>query len=292
MTSKLILLLAGLALVSACGASQDASQSARAPMSDSLHVQRMLVPERPPVIAAALPEDIAVARLATLRVDAARLQRDPLAQWARVDALPFLTSTETGRRFLAAAEPRALARGAPEELCPALAMASVPGAAARDRHAGRAQAVADALTGCLAQLPPDQSICGCRVVALDSIVTVPREQTVYATGTSARLRSTDLGLDLLLVAEDGPDGQTLLRDLSGPVAWLVHGPDHGVALQLAGHRQIFEGRSIAVGFRRGRLAERVYASDPSGARISLLIGFGPDELAQRAGAWLAWPQGG
>ncbi|HSF93727.1 MAG TPA: hypothetical protein VLA52_01775 [Thermohalobaculum sp.] len=289
MKRKPYLLMAAMGLAAACAAPNLGADSARARLGEALHSQKMLVPERPPVIAAILPEDVALAQLTAARIDAERLYRNPLSQWAGVDALPFLTSTDAGRRFLAATPPRALARGAPEESCPALAMAS---GASGEAAIGRATVVAAALSQCLAQLPPDSAICGCRVVALDSIVTVPRDQIVYATGTSARLRAAALGIDLLLVAEDGPDGETLLRDLSGPVAWLTRGVDNAVTLRLAGGGRVFEGSSIPVGYRRGRLAERIYATDAAGVRMSLLIGFGPDELAQSAGAWLAWPQGG
>jgi len=155
----------------------------------------------------------------------------------------------------------------------------------------RAEVAGQALRSCLAQLVPERTGCGCRIVALDDLITVLREETAYATGTSARMRSASLGIDLLLVAEEDADGSTLLRDLRGPVARLVNGADDTVTLSFLATGDRFEGRRILVGFRRGRIAERIYVVDADGNRLSLLIGFEPDELAGGAGAWLAWPEG-
>lgn len=283
------LVVSALWLAAACTGPDAGNQSARAPMGESLHTQRMLVPQRPPVIAAQLPEDLGIAQLAAERIDESLLARGELSRWVSADALPLLTSTDAGRRFLEAAAPRALARGAPQEACPAVAVATgTAGGGAR----ARAEVAVEALAACLAQLDPSATGCGCRVVALDDLVTVPHEETAYATGTSARLRIAALGLDLLLVAEEGIGGETLLRDLAGPVARIDRGPDNAVMLRLADGGRAFRGYSVPVGFRRGRLAERIYAEDATGMRLSLLIGFGPDELAQSAGAWLAWPPGG
>ena len=261
-------------------------QSARQPLVESLHLQRMVVLSRPPIIAATRPEDLPVARRIAENTDPAVLAARESARWVGIDALPFLTSTETGKRFLAAAAPRALARGMPPESCPAAAMAGgTPGTT-------RAQAAGQALERCLARLAPERPGCGCRIVALDNLVTVPREDTAYATGTSARMRSAALGIDLLLVAEEVAGGAMLLRDLHGPVARLVSGEGDAVTLSFNATGRRFEGYRIAVGFRRGRIAERIYVVDADGNRLSLLIGFEPDELADRAGAWLAWPPEG
>jgi hypothetical protein len=254
-------------------------------MEETLHHARMIVLERPPIIAAQRPEDLVLAARAAAGADPAELAARPSSRWVGVDALPYLTQTEVGRRFLAAAMPRALARGMPAEFCPAAEAVASPGA-------GRAEAARSALQGCLARLGRGHEECGCRVVALDQVVTVPREEMAYATGVSARMRVPGLGLDLMLVAEDTAAGETALRDLMGSVARLEHGPGDEVAVVFtrSGHR--FEGFRIAVGFRRGRLAERIYALDGDGNRLSLLVGFEPDELAGHAAAWLAWPKQG
>jgi hypothetical protein len=156
----------------------------------------------------------------------------------------------------------------------------------------RAQVAGQALERCLARLAPQRPGCGCRIVALDDLVTVPREDTAYATGTSARMRSAALGIDLLLVAEEVPGDGMLLRDLRGPIARLVNGEGDAVTLSFIATGRRFDGYRIAVGFRRGRIAERIYVVDADGNRLSLLIGFEPGELADRAGAWLAWPPEG
>ena len=279
-----------LLALAACEEAPPEVTSARAPLAERLHLQRMLVLERPPVIALQDPREMPLAVRAAGRADAEELERRPVARWVGTDALPFLTQTRAGLDFLAAQAPRALARGMPAEFCPALEVAH--GAEGASEEAARQEVARRALTGCLAQLDPGHEGCGCRVIALDDVVTVPRDETAYATGVSARLRVAPLDIDVVLVAEDGPGKETLLRDLAGPVARLTHGAEDRVAVafergRLAGHR--FEGRRIPVGFRRGRLAERIYATDAEGNRLSLLVGFEPDELAGQAAAWLAWP---
>jgi hypothetical protein len=246
----------------------------------------MLVLSRPPAITISSEDDISKAQLVAKHADIANLSKRDSARWVGIDALPFLTSTEAGKEFLAATAPRALARGVPAASCPVATFAAGPAGTPRDEVAG------DALQACLASLGPAQPECGCQIVALDNLVTVPRDETVYATGTSARMRSAALGIDLLLVAEDTGDGEILLRDLNGPIARLSRGEGDAVTLRFQATGQTFDGRRIAVGFRRGRIAERVYATDADGNRLSLLIGFEPDELAGGAGAWLAWPSEG
>ncbi len=236
----------------------------------------------PPVIAARSPAELAGALNAAGRIDSAALAARESARWTGIDSLPYLTSTEIGLRFLRAGRPRALARGAPAAACPVIAMA--------DASAGnaRAEVARVALERCLAQITPDQQKCGCQIVALDDLVMIPADETAYATGTSARLRSAALGLDLLLVAEE-IEGGVLLRDLNGEIARITYGPEERVELRFAGAAGVFTGRRIPVGFRRGRIAERIYASNARGDRVSLLVGFEPSELAGGAAAWLAWP---
>lgn len=295
-----VLVVLACPLLAACGPEPGAPVSARPALEERLHHQRMIVMERPPIIAVQRTEDMPLAIRAAERADPAELFRRQDARRIRVDALPFLTQNPVGRRFLAAAPPRALARGMPPEYCPAVAAAGGEdsggdsGGAAAPGAAGRGVVASKALERCLAGLGPADEGCGCRLMALDEVLTVPREEAAYATGISARLRAPGLGLDLVLVAEDlpGPAGDVLLRGIGGTVARVAHGTDDTVTVELAEAGRRFEGRSIPVGFRRGRLAERIYATDAEGHRLSLLIGFEPSELAGHAAAWLAWPGAG
>jgi hypothetical protein len=285
---RAILAMVVMAIGPLCGCADDRVLlgSARQPLGENLHLQTMMVLSHPPIIAATTREDLPVAARVAANAGSAELSKRESARWVGIDALPFLTSTDSGRQFLASTFPRALARGMPARSCPVAAVAVGAPGAARDTVAG------EALQSCLAKITPAQSGCGCRIVALDDLVTVPQDEISYATGTSARMRSAPLGIDLLLVAEETVTGETLLRDLHGPVAQLAHGENNRVTLNLLSIGRQFNGYRIPVGFRRGRIAERIYAIDTDGNHLSLLIGFEPDELADSAGAWLAWrPEG-
>jgi hypothetical protein len=255
-------------------------------LEETLHLQRMVVIPSPPIIAAIGDEDLTIARRIAANLDPAELSRRESASRVGVDSLPFLTSNQAGRQFLAAAAPRALARGMPQESCPAAGFAS------GEPQTPRAEVAVQALRNCSARLLPEYGDCGCRIVALDNLITVPREDTAYATGSSARMRVPSLGIDLLLVSEETPEGEMLVRDLRGPIAQLRHGEGDAAIVEFLATGRRFEGRRILVGYRRGRIAERIYAVDPEGNRMSLLVGFEPDELAARAAAWLAWPPEG
>ena len=246
---------------------------------------RLVSLPRPPILVAEGTDDLAMARLNAARTDWQKLYRRTDAQLVSVDALPFLTRTEAGRAFLAAEGARALARGQPAERCPATVV-SVPGEAA-----SLDDLVGDTLSRCLAELAPAHPDCGCEVLAVNDFLTVPREEMNYASGLTARMRVPELGIDDVLVA-DVVEGETLIRGLRGPVARLERAPDDSVAVVMLRDGRRFAGRSLPVGYRRGRIAERIYATDPAGARMSLLVGFSPKELAEGAAAWLAWPRGG
>ena len=175
---------------------------------------------------------------------------------------------------------RVLVRGDPQGMCPVAFTATGSSGTPTGDVARRA------LNKCLADVPAG---CGCRVIAIRNALLTKREDISYATGIAARIRSRELGLDDLVVAEEQPSGTILLRDLTSPIGTLTFKDDDQVSMTLKGSGDVFKGTVRNVGFRRGRLARRVYVESPTGDRISLLIGFDPDELAEFAGAWLAWP---
>ncbi|MEM0923389.1 MAG: hypothetical protein AAGI13_10115 [Pseudomonadota bacterium] len=260
-------------------------RSQRDQIAQSWHTQRMVILRTPPVIAAETPEDLPAARLAAERADPAVFATRLQAREVGIDALPYLIGSAEGRAFLKAQGSRAIARGRPADICPSTAVVSRLVATPRGDLAG------DALQQCLQNLPQETEGCGCRIVAIDNLVTVTQDDLTYATGTTARLSLPSRGIDRVLVAEEDQSGALLLRDLRGQVATVRAMSRETVALAFADGTE-FSGRRIKVGFRRGRMAERIYAESASGERLVLLIGFEPDELAERAAAWLAWPKEG
>lgn len=245
---------------------------------------RLVSLPRPPILAGEDAAEVSKAGLNALRTDWQRLYRRTDAQLVSVEALPFLTRTAEGRAFLAADAPRALARGRPAAECP-LTVVGVP-----PEDTGIDTLVSETLSRCLRGLAPARPGCGCEVLAVNDFLTVPRWEMNYASGVAARMLAPALGLDALLVA-DIVEGETLIRGLDGPVGRLERLPEGRVRVILGDGAHSFEGRSIPVGYRRGRIAERIYATDSAGRRMSLLIGFPPGELADGAAAWLAWPAG-
>lgn len=265
--------------ISACAGPPTSAGSERVRNPDTLDLQRMLVMEVPPLVAAEDPEGVQVARRLMSRLDPSELRGRQGARFADANALPFLSGSAAGRAFLAAKPQRVLVRGRPAEQCPvAFAETDAPTRPIADLAAA-------GLEKCLAEAPPG---CGCQVVAAGAVLLVPRPEVSYATGIAARIRADGLGLDGFLVAEETPDGTVLLRDLSRLVGRITRVGDD-VTVTLTESETVYEGRSRPVGYRRGRLAERIYAKDDAGRRLSLLIGFDPDELAEYAGGWLAWP---
>ncbi len=277
------------ALALASGCSEVGGRSISEPLTadERLSTQRMVVLERPPIVISQSTKQVASARRAVTRLSLDDLATRRGAREIDANALPFLSGTDVGRDFLASGPGRVLVRGTPVQSCPAtIGRAPAPGETLADT-------AARALTTCHAALAgsssPEGTECGCRLIALDSVLLVPREEMTYATGTTARLRVQSLDLDAMLVATNGAENGVLLRDVSGPVGKVERLENDRVRITLKDTEQTFEGSARRVGYRRGWLAERIYAISATGERLSLLIGFAPDELAELAGAWLAWP---
>ncbi|MEM7238606.1 MAG: hypothetical protein AAF501_12395 [Pseudomonadota bacterium] len=281
-TAGALALAVGLAT---CSEISESDRSQRLVVANEWHEQRMVLLDRPPVLRATSSEDLERAVFLAEGTDPNAYARRAEARSVNIDALPYLIGSEVGREFLQATGRRALARGEPALFCPATGLATQPDTVARGLIAR------EALNACIADLPQNSRNCGCRIIALDNLVTVSRDDLAYATGSSARLSIPKLGIDSLLVAEENEAGDLILRDLKGTIAIVSNGDGEEVTIRFV-NGPVFKGRRIEVGFRRGRLAERIYAEAPDGERLSLLIGFEPDELADIAGAWLAWPKGG
>lgn len=264
-------------ILTSCVGNPNSAGSQRQKIAEGVDLQQILVMPRPPEIAIESQNEIATVRRRLQRLNPNALAAREGARLIDANALPWLSGSTEGREFLANPQGRVLVRGKPAEFCPVAL--TVTGSAPAPDLASRA------LERCAAQSTPN---CGCQVIALGSVLMVPREELAYATGISARIRARSLGLDGFLVAEETPDGVTLLRDVSGVVGRVQRDGDT-VTLTFEKAGKTFTGTTRGVGFRRGRLAERVYATDDDGNRVSLLIGFGPEELAEFAGAWLAWP---
>lgn len=280
--------LAVSTLLAACGGEEmpvvEGVGAADAPAAAG-RAQLVTMP-RPPILAAEDPGALPLARLNAERTRWGELYARTDARLVSVEEMPFLLRTAAGRAFLAAAGPRAIARGMPEASCPAT-VTLAPGRG----EVRLPDLVGDTLSACMALLRPEHPDCGCRVLAVGDFLTVPREEMSYATGTTARLRAPALGLDGVFVAEEEAAGM-LIRDLRGPIARVTRPRDGEVRVTLLRDRGVLQGRSLPVGYRRGRVAERIYASGPGGVRLSLLVGFSPEELAEGAAAWLAWPAEG
>lgn len=278
--AKLAIILSIFGLVSACIAESGNPGSQRKRPPESVNAQKILTMERPPVVVAKDAAGVEVARTLVSRLTPSALLERKGARFVDANALPWLSGSAPGRAFLNAPANRVLVRGEPAEMCPIAFTQSGPNTTPTQ------ELTRTALTTCLDQAPPG---CGCRVVAIRSSLLTKREDVIYATGIAARIRARSLGLDGFLVAEGQSDGTILLRDLAGEVGTIEIATDKTAIVTLKGSDTVFTGVTRNVGFRRGRLARRIYATNPAGERVSLLIGFDPDELAKIAGAWLAWP---
>ncbi len=280
-TLRSLLLMAVSLCLSSCDDWGGSGGSARARLDEDRRSQSLVVVPRPPILVARDEAEIADTVNETAAIDDAFYATRFGARRLQADSLAWLSGAPIGRAFLALPAPRVLARGEPAAECPAL------GLAGGDETTPDRETAADlALAQCLAALPEGRD-CGCRIVAVDGLLTVPLSEMAYATGVATWLRAPALGLDAVLVAEEDPDGTVLLRDLRGPVAKLERLGPGRVALAFVGDGPRLEGRSEPVGFRRGRIAERLYLEGADGARAVVLIGLSPAEIADESDP-LAW----
>jgi hypothetical protein len=204
-------------------------------------------------------------------------------------ATPFLYASPVGRRFLSTIGPRALARGEPPELCPAVAAAGGP---------TPAQAARDATLRCLTALgeaPGGRTECSCRVLAVDDVMLAEPEAFAYAPGVGGRLVGLGQGARPLTVEEratDDPD-RTLIAfyDAGGPVAVGELGAGGEARLVMLETGALYEGAREPRGWRRGRLLERLLLTGRDGKRLIALVGFEPGDIAAEGPALAAWPRG-
>lgn len=284
--------LAIVILLAGCDGQDAGKDSARTAAPWTLRKQLMVVSSSPPQLVVSDAAGLDRAERFGRTLDAEAVLARAGARRTEADSLAWLTGSAPGRTFLASPLPRAVARGEPADHCPGVGVAGgeadlEPG----DAALRRGRIVRRAVERCLAAVAGLPG-CGCRVLAIDSVLTAPRAEMAYATGVTVRIRAPELGLDGVLVAEDEEDGATLLRDLRRPVGRLEREGAAGATLTLLDGEHRLTGRREVVGWRRGRLAERVYLEDAKGRRVVLLIGFSPGELAEGAAAGLAWPGGG
>lgn len=290
--------LTGLALTAAlAGCATGENQSAGARDPGALGLQQLVLPAAPPVIEAQDETEIPRAMRLAERFDRPALEGQRRTRTIEAVQTPLLYEAPAGRRFLAAPGARALALGAPPEICPAIGLAT------STEPAPRAQTAERALNDCLAMLKQSDASaeCSCRLVALDDTLLADQRSFAYARGVTAQFIGAGDELDDFLVAEERPeeDGSGDVRiwflDALGPraVARLTEAGEAELAVLQGANGELeatryFRGRWESEGFRRGRLAEKLYLEDETGARLIALVGYSPAELAAREAELEVW----
>ncbi|QIE57663.1 hypothetical protein G5B40_20740 [Pikeienuella piscinae] len=224
----------------------------------------------PPVLAAADVAGVPAAAAGASTASASRVAALPRARMVEISAIPWLRASPEGAAFLSSAFPRALARGAPAENCPAAAFSTQGGAP----FSSRTEAAASALDACLdilARRAAPKS-CSCRLMAVDDVLLAPQGDFTFAPVVSALMIAPDGHRRLVAEALHPVDGAELvsLRDLEGEVARVALLGDQAELLLADGAR--FSGRREPFGYRRGRLAERLVLSNASGEEMTVLLG--------------------
>lgn len=286
-----------LAALAAAGcASFDGAQRHDRDLGD-LGRQQLVLPAAPPLIDAQDRADVERAMRLAERYDRRALENQRRTRMVEAVQTPLLYEAPAGRRFLAAHGARALAIGDPPEICPAI------GLAASEIPAPRGQTAAQALNGCLAMLEQSAASaeCGCRLVALDDTLLADQAAFTYARGVAAQFIGGAAAPKAMLIAEERPE-----EDGSGDVRiWFLDaiGPRAVARLSQAGRAELallqgengaltatrhYRGRWESEGFRRGRLAEKLYLTGEDGERLIALVGYSPAELAAREAELEIW----
>lgn len=262
-----------------------------------LGLQQLVLPAAPPLIEAQDADDVDRAMRLAARYDRKRLERQRRTRVIEAVQTPLLYEAPAGQRFLSTPGARALAMGYPPAICPAIGLATSA------EPAPRSETAASALNLCLAKLKESDASaeCGCRLVALDDTLLAEQAAFAYARGVTAQFVGGKQALATTLIAEERPeaDGSGDVRiwflDALGPraVARLTEEGEAELAVlegpngELSASRY-YRGRWESEGFRRGRLAEKLYLKDEDGERLIALIGYSPAELAAREDELEVW----
>ncbi len=283
--------------IAVAGCASDGGAGKQGRNLGELGLQQLVLPAAPPLIEAQDAEDVDRAKRLAARYDRRRLERQRRTRLIEAVQTPLLYEAPAGQRFLSAPGARALAIGYPPRICPAIGLAT------STEPAPRAETAASALNGCLAKLEQSGASdeCGCRLVALDDTLLAEQAAFAYARGVTAQFVGGEKALATTLIAEERSE-----EDGSGDVRiWFLDalGPRAVARLTEAGEAELavlegpngdlsasnyYRGRWESEGFRRGRLAEKLYLEDEDGERLIALIGYSPAELAAREDELEVW----
>lgn len=258
-------ILALIAALSSCAAPRGPDDPRLSGPSAS-DLSRMAAPARPGRLVARNRDEVADIAAAAGRVAEPGASGARRMKFIEISAIPYLRRSTEGAHFLTLPAPRALARGEPPERCPSAAVGQGGDASG---------ATAAALDACLAHVP-EGADCGCRVLAVNNVLTAPNAAFAFAPAVAAHLIWPENGRLRALVAEsEPPDGgieRVLLRDAKGEVGRLIMAGRHARLAMAADPGAIIDGAREPFGYRRGRLAERIRFTGPDGQRVTLLIG--------------------
>lgn len=256
----------------------------------ALYGLQLALPDAVPMIAAPrdAPGDVA-AEAASLASAAAMVAARPARRIEPASAA-MLYATAWGRTWLAAPGERSMVAGEPGARCPAMAIANA---------ADPITAVADAMSLCRADLvatgAPDD--CACRLIAFNDTLLAPLDAFAYASGTAARLIGLGGPLARPLIAREAAtsdqpgDSLVVLGDAAGPVATVALSREGRAIMELVDGGRVLSGWREPMGWRRGRMTERLLLRDEDGRRVIALIGVDPEEFLRDGLRLAVWPQG-